>query len=84
MSGTEIPSPNERLADCCRRRKIPELRLFGSALRADFRPDSDPDLLVSFASDADWSLLDHVAVLGGTEEASAGHLSGIDSKAVGP
>jgi predicted nucleotidyltransferase len=31
-------------------------------LRADLRPDSDLDLLVSFASDADWSLLDHVAM----------------------
>jgi len=62
MSGIEIPIPNERLADFCRRWKISELRLFGSALRADFRPDSDLDLLVSFASDADWSLLDHVAM----------------------
>jgi hypothetical protein len=62
MSRTEIPIPNERLADFCRRWKISELRLIGSALRADFRPDSDLDLLVSFASDADWSLLDHVAM----------------------
>jgi hypothetical protein len=62
MSRTEIPIPNERLADFCRRWKISELRLFGSDLRADFRPDSDLDLLVSFASDADWSLLDHVAM----------------------
>jgi predicted nucleotidyltransferase len=70
MSGTQIPIPNERLADFCRRWKISELRLFGSALRADFRPDSDLDLLVSFTSDADWSLLDHVA----TEEELSGIL----------
>ncbi|MFH1137951.1 MAG: nucleotidyltransferase family protein [Pseudomonadota bacterium] len=37
----------------------PELSLFGSALREDFRPDSDIDLLVSFAPDSAWSLLDH-------------------------
>ena len=29
------------------RRRIAEVRVFGSALREDFRPDSDLDLLVS-------------------------------------
>jgi predicted nucleotidyltransferase len=37
-----------------------ELALFGSALREDFDVNSDVDLLVAFAPDADWSLLDHV------------------------
>ncbi len=36
--------------------------MFGSALRDDFGPHSDLDLLVSFAPDAAWSLLDHVAM----------------------
>lgn len=36
--------------------------MFGSALREDFRQDSDLDLLVKFAPDADWSLMDHVAM----------------------
>jgi len=58
----EIRIPRDRLEDFCRRWKIAELRVFGSALRDDFRPDSDLDLLVSFAPDADWSLLDHVAM----------------------
>ncbi|MGQ9916691.1 MAG: nucleotidyltransferase family protein [Bryobacteraceae bacterium] len=62
MSGTQVPIPDEHHADFCRRWKISELRLFGSALRPDFRPNSDLDLLVSFAWDADWSLLDHVAM----------------------
>lgn len=44
----------------CQRWKIQELALFGSALRDDFGPDSDVDLLVSFDYDADWSLLEHV------------------------
>lgn len=44
----------------CRRWKIAELALFGSALRADFRPDSDLDILVTFYPDATWSLLDHI------------------------
>lgn len=58
----DVPIPNERLEEFCRRWKIVELRIFGSAIREDFRPDSDLDLLVRFASDADWSLLDHVAM----------------------
>jgi len=59
---TEIPIPTERLDEFCHRWKVCELRIFGSALREDFRPDSDLDLLVTFASDADWSLMDHVAM----------------------
>jgi hypothetical protein len=39
-----------------------ELSFFGSVVREDFRFDSDVDVLVTFAPDADWSLLDHVAM----------------------
>jgi predicted nucleotidyltransferase len=52
--------PVDRIAEFCKRWKIQELALFGSALRDDFRPDSDLDLIATFAADADWSLLDHV------------------------
>lgn len=37
-----------RLAELCRRWGIRELAIFGSALREDFGPDSDVDLLVDF------------------------------------
>jgi uncharacterized protein len=50
--------PHARIEEFCHRWKIAELSLFGSALREDFRPESDIDLLVRFAPDADWSLLD--------------------------
>ncbi len=50
----------ERLAELCRRWSVTELSLFGSALRDDFRPDSDLDLLVTFAPDAPWSGWDFV------------------------
>ena len=50
----------DEIAEFCRRWKIRELALFGSALRDDFGPDSDVDILVEFAPDADWSLLDHI------------------------
>lgn len=55
-----VEIPTAQLEDFCRRWKITELALFGSALREDFRPDSDIDLLVTFAPDAEWGLLDHV------------------------
>lgn len=38
----------QALAELCKRHKIKELSLFGSALRDDFRPDSDVDLLLVF------------------------------------
>src|SRR5687768_9780020 len=50
----------EKIAEFCQRWKITEFALFGSVLREDFHPESDVDVLVAFASDADWSLFDHV------------------------
>ncbi len=55
------------IARYCGKWKITELLLFGSAVRDEMRSDSDLDLLVSFGPEADWSLLDHVAM---TEELS--------------
>lgn len=51
-----------KIADFCRRWKMTELAFFGSVLREDFRPDSDVDVLVTFAPDTKWSLFDHVAM----------------------
>ena len=42
----------ERLEEICVRRRIRRIALFGSALRSDFGPDSDIDLLVDFEPDA--------------------------------
>lgn len=44
----EIKVPQRRIADFCQRWGIKELSIFGSALRDDFRPDSDVDVLVAF------------------------------------
>jgi len=43
-----IDIPCEVLAAFCRKWDIVELSLFGSAVRGDFRPESDIDLLVRF------------------------------------
>ena len=55
-----ISVDRERLAAFCRRWRIVEFALFGSVLRDDFRPDSDVDVLVSFAPDVTWGLGDLV------------------------
>ncbi len=46
-----ITFPQERIAEFCRRHHIKKLAVFGSALRADFRDDSDIDVLVEFEPD---------------------------------
>ena len=46
------------LESFCLRWRITELSVFGSVLREDFRADSDIDVLVNFAPDARWTLLD--------------------------
>jgi len=47
---SKVKINREAIADFCRRNHIRELSLFGSVLRSDFRPDSDIDVLVEFAS----------------------------------
>jgi predicted nucleotidyltransferase len=49
-----------QLADFCRRWQITELALFGSVVRDDFRPESDVDVMVTFAPGAHRSLWDVV------------------------
>ena len=62
MSTPHISVPHQQLADFCRRWKVTELSFFGSVMRDDFRPDSDVDVLVTFDSNADWSLFDLVTM----------------------
>jgi len=46
----------------CTAWKIREFAIFGSALRDDFNDNSDIDVMISFQTDAAWSLLDHVTM----------------------
>ncbi|MEA3309246.1 MAG: nucleotidyltransferase family protein [Chloroflexota bacterium] len=50
MKNFQIPEAG--LATLCRRYQVQQLALFGSALREDFGPASDIDLLVTFAQEA--------------------------------
>jgi predicted nucleotidyltransferase len=68
MSRARIEIPMERIAEFCRRWQITEFALFGSVLRDDFRPDSDIDVLVTFAPDSRWTLFDLVHMQDELEE----------------
>lgn len=56
----KIDIPHKEIAEFCVKWKIEELSLFGSALREDFRPDSDVDVLVRFSPEAHWGLFDMI------------------------
>src|SRR4030081_107765 len=68
ISKAPLEIPDEVIEGFCRKWKIEELALFGSVLRGDFRPDSDVDVLATFAADAMWSVFDHARL---REELSA-------------
>jgi uncharacterized protein len=56
LKTTELPM--EEIKTFCQKWQIVEFALFGSALRDDFCPDSDLDVLVSFSPNAPWTLID--------------------------
>lgn len=53
----------EALADLCRRYKVQELSVFGSAARGEAGPASDVDMLVEFLPEAEADLVDHAALM---------------------
>ncbi len=55
-----IPIDRSRILLFCKKWKINRMSFFGSVLRDDFRPDSDVDVMVSFAKNSSWSLFDLV------------------------
>lgn len=52
MNTAAINLPMEAIAQFCDRWQVTEFALFGSVLRDDFRPDSDIDILITFAPEA--------------------------------
>ena len=53
----KIDINKEKLAEFCRKHHIRKLWLFGSALRDDFRDDSDVDVLIEFEPGSSIGLL---------------------------
>jgi predicted nucleotidyltransferase len=62
MGRLRIDIPQERVNAFCRAHRIRRLSVFGSALREDFRSDSDGDILVTFEEGARHSLFDLVTM----------------------
>jgi len=58
MNNVKIKIPKAKLVAFCKRWNVSEFAIFGSALRADFRPTSDVDAMVSFAPQARVTLFD--------------------------
>jgi predicted nucleotidyltransferase len=50
-SEIRISLPRAKIAEFCRKHHMKKLAIFGSALRPDFRADSDIDVLVEFKPD---------------------------------
>jgi predicted nucleotidyltransferase len=48
QKGLDLEIFKDRIAGFCKKNHIRKLSLFGSALRYDFKPDSDLDMLVEF------------------------------------
>jgi len=57
-----VDVPDQAIEAFCRKWKITRIEAFGSALRDDFGPESDVDLLVSFEEAAHHSLKDLVSM----------------------
>ena len=58
MDNCTVSIPTENIAEFCRKNHIRKLAVFGSALRDDFRPDSDMDVLVEFEPGAQVGLFE--------------------------
>jgi hypothetical protein len=58
--GVQVAVDPNRIAEFCRKWRVKELSIFGSAVRDDFRPDSDVDVLVVYEDEAEWDLWDHM------------------------
>ena len=75
--------PYEQIAEFCRKWNVTEFALFGSVLRDDFRPDSDVDVLVTFASpELAPSLFEHVDMEDELEQIFGRNVDLVSKKAV--
>jgi predicted nucleotidyltransferase len=64
-----VDLPLDAIHDLCRRYRVKELSLFGSAARGDARPDSDLDFLVEFEPDARIGLIAFIGLRQDLEDA---------------
>lgn len=77
-----IAIDRDKLQAFCQRWRTTEFALFGSVLRDDFGPDSDVDVLVTFAPDTKWSLFDYAAMEEELREILGRHVDLVNRQAV--
>jgi len=70
------------LEEFCRRWDIAELSIFGSVLRNDFRPDSDIDILISYAPGKSKGLLAQVRIKDELEKLAGREVDVITKKSI--
>jgi hypothetical protein len=63
MSTLRIEVPQKEIETFCRKWKVKEFSIFGSALREDFGPQSDVDVLVELQPDHGLSLYDWIDMI---------------------
>jgi len=78
----QIEIPRERVEEFCRKWKITEFALFGSVLTDEFRPDSDVDVLVTFAPDARRSLRNRLDMIEELEEWFGRRVDFVEKRAI--
>ena len=79
---SKIDIPREKIEDFCRRWKIKEMAIFGSALREDFGPESDLDLLVTFSEEARWTLFDWAEMIEELKKMTGREIDLVDREAI--
>ena len=62
MENLNLQKYQKEIAILCKKWRIKELSIFGSALRSDFHPKSDIDILINFDLNANWGFFDLVHI----------------------
>lgn len=82
LARLQVDVPLDAIRAFCERWEITEFAVFGSVLRDDFDPDSDIDVLVTFAEDARWSLFDFIQAQDELEQLFGRPVDLVDKRAV--
>ena len=82
MTHSRIHVPQDRIAAFCRRWQITELALFGSVLRDDFGPDSDVDVLATFAAGAGFTFDNRVDMVDEISDLLGREVDLVDSRLI--
>ncbi len=72
----------KHITDFCRKWRVKEFSIFGSALREDFGPESDIDVLVEFEEEATWNAFDWVDMIEELEILFSRHVDLVEKTAI--